>query len=135
MNIYLNWNLWGKNVKVELDLSNYATEADLKKEFGVDISEFPKKTDLASLNVDVDESDICKLKTVPVDLSKLNNVVDNDVMKKTEFDKLLTKVNTTKALKSKYYNTGKSELKSKINNNDKKKNKRKNDSCGLAKDH
>ena len=112
-------------MKVELDLSNYATEADLKKEIGVDISEFPKKTDLASLNVDVDESDIYKLKTVPVDLSKLNNVVDNDVMKKTEFDKLLTKVNTPKALKSKYYNTGKWDLKSEINNNDQKKKKKK----------
>ena len=112
-------------MKVELDLSNYATVADLEKEIGVDISQFSKKTDLASLNVDVDESDIYKLKTVPVDLSKLNNVVDNDVMKKTEFDKLFTKVNTTKALKSKYYNTGKSDLKSKINNNDKKKTKTK----------
>ena len=112
-------------MKVELDLSNYATEGDLKKEIGVDISEFPKKTDLASLNVDVDESDIYKLKTVPVDLSKLNNVVDNDVMKKTEFDKLLTKVNTPKALKSKYYNTDKWDLKSEINNNDKKKKKKK----------
>ena len=48
----------GKRVKVELDLSNYATKADLKNATGVDTSEFSKKVDLAIVN----KSDIDKLK-------------------------------------------------------------------------
>ena len=40
--------LFGANVKVELDLSNYATKADLKNATGVDTSKFAKKADLAS---------------------------------------------------------------------------------------
>ena len=72
--------------------------------------------------MDFDELDIDKLKTVPIDLSKLNNEVDNDVVKQTEYNKLLTKINTINTfgfiLKSQY-NTDKSGLKSKISNNDK----------------
>ena len=44
----------GANVKVELDLSNYATKTDLKNAAGVDTSPFTKKTDLANLRSDVD---------------------------------------------------------------------------------
>ena len=54
---------------------------------------FAKKDDLASLKSDVDESDFHKLKTVPFDLSKLSSVVNNDVVKRTVYDKLVTKVN------------------------------------------
>ena len=78
------------NVKVELDLSNYATNADLKNVTGVDTAGFYKKTDLANLKSDVDRSDIDKLKrywkldATPVDLTKLSNV-KNDVVKKTEY--------------------------------------------------
>ena len=50
------------NVKVELDLTNYPTKADLKNATGVDTSDFPKKTDLGSLKYDVDKLDIDKLK-------------------------------------------------------------------------
>ena len=46
------------NVKVELDLSNYATKADLKNATGVDTSKFAKKIDLASLKCNVDKLDI-----------------------------------------------------------------------------
>ena len=49
----------------------------------------------------VDEIDVDKLKTVAVDLAKLSNVVKYDVVKKTEFDKLVPKVDnidTTKFL-------------------------------------
>ena len=53
---------------------------------------FAKKDDLTSLTSDVDESDIYKLKTVPFDLSKLSSVVNNDVVKRTVYDKLVTKV-------------------------------------------
>ena len=102
---------FGANVKVELDLSNYATSADLKNVTGVDTSDFSKKNDLANLKSDVDkldidkfknvpsnlsdlkikldELDIGKLETTPVDLIKLSNVVKNDVVKKIEYNELV----------------------------------------------
>ena len=91
-------------VKVELDLSNYATKADLKNATGVNTSDFAKKTNLAHLKSNIDKLDIHKLKNVPsnlsnlkskagkldvdklvpvpVDLTKLSDVVKNDVVKK-----------------------------------------------------
>ena len=80
-------------MKVELDLSNYVTKADLKRVTGVDTSNLAAKSDLASLKVEIDEIDIRKLKNVPADLSKLSNVVNNDVVKKTSYDKFATKIN------------------------------------------
>ena len=80
-------------MKVELDLSNYVTKADLKRVTGVDTSNLAAKSDLASLKVEIDEIDIRKLKNVPADLSKLSNVVNNDVVKKTSYDKFDTKIN------------------------------------------
>ena len=53
----------------------------MKKETGVDTSNLAAKSDLASLKAAVDKLDINKLKTVPSDLSRLNNVVDNDLKK------------------------------------------------------
>ena len=50
-----------KRVKVELDLCNYATKADLKNATGVDTSKFSKKVDLAHLISNVDKSDIDKI--------------------------------------------------------------------------
>ena len=70
------------NVKVELDLSSYATKAELKKTTGVDTSKLAAKFDLVSLKAEVDKIDVDKLKTVPVDSSKLSNVVNNEVVKK-----------------------------------------------------
>ena len=89
---------------MQLELSNYATKADLKNAAGVDISKFVKMVDLESLKSDADKLDISKLKnvpsnfsnlkskvdkldvdklvTVPVDLSKLTNVVKNDIVEK-----------------------------------------------------
>ena len=58
-------------MKVKLDLSNYATKADLKNATGVDTSDFARKTDLASLKLDVDELDVGKLKNVSSNLSNL----------------------------------------------------------------
>ena len=52
----------GTNVKVELDLSNYATKADLKNTTAVDTSNFAKKYDLANLKSYVSKLDIDKLK-------------------------------------------------------------------------
>ena len=52
----------GANIKVELDLSNYATKADLKNATGVNTSDFARKTELANLKSDVDKLDIDKFK-------------------------------------------------------------------------
>ena len=65
----------GKNVKVKLNLSNYATKADLKKAAGVDTMDFAKKTDLANLKSDVDKLNINKFKNVPINLRNLKNKV------------------------------------------------------------
>ena len=82
----------GGDVKVELDLSNYATKTDLKNVTHVDVSSFASKTNLASLKTEVDKIDVDTLKTVPVDLAKLSDAVKNDVVKKTEYNSLKTKV-------------------------------------------
>ena len=80
-------------MKVELDLSNYPIKLDLKKATSVDAPESAKKTYLASLKSGVDELDIDKLKTAPVDLYKLSNAVNNGVVEKIVYNKLVTKVN------------------------------------------
>ena len=54
----------------------------MKNATGVDTSKLVVKSDLASLKTEIDKTDVDKLKTVPVDLSKLSNVVNNDVVKK-----------------------------------------------------
>ena len=103
----------GANLKVEIDLSNYATKADLINATAIDTSDFAKKTDLANLESDVDKLDtdrenvpsglnnvkynldkldIGKLETTPVDLSKLSNLVKNDVVKEPEYDELVKKI-------------------------------------------
>ena len=81
-----------QNVKVELDLTNYATKDDVKNITHVDVSSFASKTNLASLKTEVDKIDVDKLKTVPVDLAKLSNVVSNDVVKKTDYNTKVTSI-------------------------------------------
>ena len=71
---------FGENIKVKVDVSNYATKTDLKNVTHVDTSSFALKTNLAGLKTEVDKLDIDKLAPVPVDLSKLSNVVKNDVV-------------------------------------------------------
>ena len=99
-------------------MSSYATKTDLKNVTHVYISSFPSKTNPSSLKNEVDRIDIAKLTLVPNDLAKLSNVVKNDVVKKTEYNKLVTKVDnihiTGFALKN-MYDTGKSDLKNKLN--------------------
>ena len=106
-----------RNINVKVDLSNYATKTDLKNVTHVDTSSFALKTNLASLKTEVDKLDIYKLAPVPVDLSKLSDVVKNDVAKKTIYEKLVAKANNidTSAfvLKTKY-NADKTELEKKI---------------------
>ena len=84
---------FGGNVNVKVDLSNCATKADLKNVTHVDISSFALKTNLAGVKTEIDKLDIDKLAPVPVDLSKLSDVVKNDVVQKTVYDKLVVKVN------------------------------------------
>ena len=83
---------FGGDINVKVDLSNYATKTDLKNALHVDVSSFAIKSNLASLKTEVDKIDADKLKTVPVDQAKLSNVVKNDVVKKTEYNKLVTQV-------------------------------------------
>ena len=82
----------GSNIKVELDLSSYATKTNLKNVTHVDVISFASKTNLASLKTEVDKIDTDKLKTTLADLAKLSNVVKNDVVKNTEYNKLVGKV-------------------------------------------
>ena len=84
---------FGGDINVKVDLSNYATKTDLKNVSHVDVSSFALKSNLASLKTEVDKLDIDKLTPVPTDLAKLSNVVKNDVVKKTVYEKLVRKVN------------------------------------------
>ena len=81
-----------KCIKVELDLSNYATKDDVKNITHVDVSSYASKTNLAALKTEVDKIDTDKLKTVPNDLAKLSNVVKNDVVKKSDYNTQKSKV-------------------------------------------
>ena len=72
---------FGGDINVKVDLSNYATKADIKNISHVDTSSFALKTNLATLKTEVDKLDIDKLAPVPVDLSKLSDVVKNVVKK------------------------------------------------------
>ena len=109
------------NVKVEWDLCNYAKKIDLENAIGDDTSSFAKITDL--VNSKSDKLDIDKWKNarsglrnlkirvdkIDVNLSKLSNVVKNDVVKKDEYkiknieDKIpdIANLATTAALNSK----------------------------------
>ena len=107
---------FGWDINNKVDLSNYATKAHTKNISYVDTSSFELESKLVSLKTEVDKVDIDKLVPVPVDLSKLS-----DVVKKTAYDKLVAKVNSIDAsafvLKTKY-ETDKSKIENK--NPDKK---------------
>ena len=70
------------DINGKVDLSNYATKADIKNISHADTSGFALKKHLANLKTEVDKLDIDKLKPVLTDLSKLSNVVKNDVVEK-----------------------------------------------------
>ena len=87
-------------MKVELDLSNYATKVDLKNATGVDT------TDDGELHIN-------KLRTPPVELSQWSNIANNDAVKKTEYNKLASEVNVIDAsgiVSKTQYNTEKLSL-------------------------
>ena len=108
---------FGGDINVKVDLSNYATKADIKNISHVDTSSFALKTNSATLKTEVDKLDIDKLVPVPVDLSKLSDVVKNNVVKKDVYDKLVAKVNsidTSRFVLKTKYDTDKSEIENKI---------------------
>ena len=98
-------------VKLETNLSNYATETDLRNAKGIDTSSFAKKLDLSNLKSNVDKLDIDKVQSlrynlsnlkskvekvdagkllpVPVDLSKLSDVVKNNVFNDKALEMML----------------------------------------------
>ena len=98
----------GRDINVKVDLSNYATKADIKNISHIDTSHFALKSNLASLKTEVDKLHIYKLKSLTnklsklkgkvdkldidelapacVDLRKLSNLVKNEVVKNTEYN-------------------------------------------------
>ena len=97
---------FGGDINFKVDLFNYTTKTDTKNILHIDTSSFALKSNLASLKTELDKLDINKLVPVAAYLSKLSDVVKNDVVKKTVHDKLVAKVNSidTSAfvLKTKY---------------------------------
>ena len=108
---------FGGNINVKVDLSNYATETNLKNVTHVDTSDFVLKTNLASLITEVYKLGIDKLVAVSVDLSKLSDLVKNDIVKKDVYDKLVAKVDnidTSDLVLKTNYQIDKAELENKI---------------------
>ena len=105
------------DIDVKVDLSNYAKKSDIKNITHVDTSGFALKSNLADLKIKVDKLDIDKLVPLHNDMSKLSNVVKNDIVKKDVYNKLVAKVNgidTSKFILKTKFDTDKSELKNKI---------------------
>ena len=108
---------FGGYINVTVNFYSYATKDDIKNITHADTSSFALKTNLANLKIKVDKLDVDKLTTVPVDLSKLSNVVKNDVVKKTVYDKLVAKIDnidTSGLFKKTNYNTKITEIEDKI---------------------
>ena len=90
-------------IEIKLDLFNYATKSDLQNVTGVDASQSAKKDDLANLKTEVDKLDIDKLakldadklKTVPINFKKFNDVADKKVIEKDVYDGLVKNVDAT----------------------------------------
>ena len=87
---YPQYKSFSNNIKVEL--TNYVTKTDLKNIMHTDVSSFASKTNLAALKTEVDKIDVDKLKTVPTDLAKLTNAVENDLVKKTDYNTKVTSI-------------------------------------------
>ena len=79
------------NIKFDLDLSNYTPKADLQNATGVNTSNFVKKSWFSQLKSEIAELGIGKLETTPTGLSKLSDIVKNEIVKKTVYDKLVKK--------------------------------------------
>ena len=94
MSYYPPYKSSSNNIKVKLDLTNYATKTDVNNVSHVDVSSFASKTNLAALKTEVDKIDVDKLKTTPVDLAKLTNAVKNYLVKKTVHNTKVTSIET-----------------------------------------
>ena len=108
---------FGEDINVKVDLSNYAPKTDIKNISHVDTSIFAFKSNLEKLKTEVYQLDIDKLLSVLSDLGKLSDVVKNDVVKKTVYDKLVAKVNsidTSAFVLKTNYDRDKSEIENKI---------------------
>ena len=108
---------FGGDINVKVDLSNYATKAEIKNISHVDTLSFALKTNLASLKTEADKLDIDELVPVPADLSKLSDVVKNVVVKKTVYDTSVAKadnINTRGFVLKTKYDADKSEIENKI---------------------
>ena len=108
---------FGGDINVTVDLSNYATKDDIKNITHVDTSSFALKTNLGNLKREVDKLDVDKLVPVPVDLSKISDLVKNDVAKKTDYNKLVTKIDDIDIsclVKKTDYNTKITEIEDKV---------------------
>ena len=92
MSYYPPYKSSSNNIKVELDLTNYATKADLKNITHVDVSSCASKTNLVALNTEVDKIDVDKLKTTSVDLAKSTNAAEHDLVKKTVYNTKVTSI-------------------------------------------
>ena len=89
---YPPYKISSQNIKVEINLANYAKKDDVKNITHIDVSSFASKTNLAALKTEIDKTDVDKLKTAPVDLAKLTNVVENDLVKKTDYNTKVTSI-------------------------------------------
>ena len=89
---YPSYRRFSNNIKVELDLANYATKTDLKNITHVDVRSFASKTNLPALKTEVDKIDADKLKTAPTDFTKLTNAIENDVVKKADYNTKVTSI-------------------------------------------
>ena len=108
---------FGGDINVTVDLSNYAPKNDIKNITNVDTSSFALKTNLANFKSEFDKLNVDKLVRVPVDLRKLSDLVKNDFVKKTDYNKLVTKVDnidTSGLIKKTDYNTKITEIEDKI---------------------
>ena len=90
---------------------------------GVDRSNLATKSGLSDLKTEVDKIDIDKIQTVPANLSKLGNLIHDDVVKKLMYNKFVTKVkvrDTCELILKIKYNTDKSGPGKKTDDADKK---------------
>ena len=92
MSYYPPYRSSRNNIKVGLNLANYATKDDVKNITYVDVSSFASETNLATLQTKVDKIDADKLKTTPTDLAKLTNAIEHDVVKKTDYNTKVTSI-------------------------------------------
>ena len=86
------YRAFGRDINVKVDLSSYATKADIKNITHIDTSGFALKANLANLKTEIDKLDIDKLVPVPVDLSKVSDVVKNEVIKNTVYNTKIAEI-------------------------------------------